>query len=257
MDVEQQADALFSKVRTLPIAPTRVGSRRPPRSRRSRAPAPAFSERTLNTSRRVARLLTTPLFFPLAFHLFPPGPARTLSARTFETLLTRPTSERTRCAPSRDRSAPIPPARRGTPHPTRVFHNLSVGTPRRVAAAAPGVSESPTRGTFFPPSEKTDPLLLPSRSFPRPGMDRRFRTFPRSRATCPRWTSWTTTPRRSLSLSRRPRPAPPSPPRRMTSPAGPAADGNTSIRTRSPTTTRSDARDGPREGGRGTSVRHA
>ena len=103
-------------------SPPHVGSRRPLRiASLARPPASAFSERTLNTSRRVARLLTTPLFFPR----LPSLPSRARSGRSQRALSRRswtsPTSERTRCAPLARPIRPHPP-RDVAPHLTRVFH---------------------------------------------------------------------------------------------------------------------------------------
>ena len=239
-------------------SPPHVGSRRPLRiASLARPPASAFSERTLNTSRRVARLLTTPLFFPR----LPSLPSRARSGRSPRALSRRswtsPTSERTRCAPLARPIRPHPPRATWHPPPDASFSHTSWAPRGRVAAAAPVFSESPTRGTFFPPSEKTDPLLLPSRSFPRPGMDRASEPSlapARHVRGGPRGRRHRGTPRTPLSP---PRPASPLPPRRIISRGarrrrGTPRSGHGRLRRRAST-----RHDGPREGGRGASVRHA
>jgi len=155
LDVEQQADALFSKVRL----PSGLASPRSPRTPRRPTLAPphaaCFSE-SANTSLRLSidKQTSSDAFFPrrLARALLcdaKQGPMRTLSARTFETLLdesnvrenevrTRPANEpryapnarflvrneplafpepgtrKTRVASRRRRTPPNPSATRGT-----------------------------------------------------------------------------------------------------------------------------------------------
>merc|ERR1719498_2094323 len=132
------------------------------------------------------------------------GPLRTLSARTFETLLDETNV--------RENEVRTPRATDPLPSPPR-----DLAPPGRVAGRPPRARSRNLQHVahFFPPSEneKTDPPppSPPPLSLTRNGS--RSRTSPRSRATCPRWTSWTTTPRRPrCPPSRRPPPASPSPP---------------------------------------------
>lgn len=156
MDVEQQADALFGKVRTRPIAPARrIAAGAPDRVARAPPRARVFGKDVEHvTSRRSppdnAAFLPSPPISSLQ------GPLRTLSARTFETLLDE-TNVRENEVRTPRATDPLPsPARDvAPPHLTRNFTNL-VGTPRARGRPprARALSESPTRGTFFPPERK-------------------------------------------------------------------------------------------------------
>lgn len=156
MDVEQQADALFGKVRTLPIVPARrIAAAAPDRVARAPPRARVFGKDVEHvTSRRSppdnAAFLPSPPISSLQ------GPLRTLSARTFETLLdetnVRENEVRT---PRATDPPPSPPRDLAPPPPDARFHKPR-GHPEGAwpAARARALSESPTRGTFFPPERK-------------------------------------------------------------------------------------------------------
>lgn len=206
MSVDQQADALFSKVRHLTDdihdAIARLGGA--PRARAR--PRRGFSETAANTSLRLP-LARKPdaSFSPPPSSRDAQGPLRTLSARTFETLLDE-TSIKENEVRDRDTSArrPAPgPPRRRTPPPRRFRSSLPRGhTSNRRVPRARAIVRSQPRGAFrslFPrrhdlffllhrsgakkkkPTPATDlpPLFTP----PPRRNGSRFRTSPPSRAT--------------------------------------------------------------------------
>ena len=152
MSVDQQADALFSKVRHLTDdihdAIARLGGA--PRARAR--PRRGFSETAANTSLRLP-LARKPdaSFSPPPSSRDAQGPLRTLSARTFETLLDE-TSIKENEVRDRDTSArrPAPgPPRRRTPPPRRFRSSLPRGhTSNRRVPRARAIVRSQPRGAF-------------------------------------------------------------------------------------------------------------
>ena len=137
MDVEQQADALFGKVRTRPIAPARrIAAGAPDRVARAPPRARVFGKDVEHvTSRRSPP--DNAAFLPSSPISSLPGPLRTLSARTFETLLdeTNVRENEVRTPRAAD-PPPSPPRDVAPPHLTR--HFLQTWAPPRARGRPDG-----------------------------------------------------------------------------------------------------------------------
>jgi hypothetical protein len=155
LDVEQQADALFSKVRL----PSKLPSPRSPRTPRRTTLAPphvaSFSERA-NTSLRLSiDKKNTPLTpfsstprAPRSGRDANQGPMRTLSARTFETLLDESNVRENEVRPGARERAAIRPTARFLVRNERLepgHPEARVSPRRRRTPPNPGA----TRGTFL------------------------------------------------------------------------------------------------------------